>query len=126
MSFCLVLLILLCPASLMAEAGRLQDPLRPAYYQAPQTDSTAAGPSAETTPKNWLLSTVLTSKQRSVAVINGQSLVLGEWVEGYKLIKIEPTKVLLQKNKQQIVLRRAGSGLKKTSVTEGVVKGSRQ
>ena len=110
----------------MGEADRLQDPLRPANYQAPKTDSTAAEKSAEKKSDNWLLSTVLTSKQRSVAVINGQPLTVGEQFEGYKLIKIEPTKVLLQKNKKQIVLRRAGSGLKKASVTEGVMKGSRQ
>ena len=115
------LILLLCgPVSAAAAAtGRLQDPLRPVRYQAPVNKK-----QAEVQPLNWHLSAVLLSEKRAVAVINGRSLRLGDLLDGYKLIKIEPGKVLLRNKQQQVILRRSGTGLKKISSLEEVKKGS--
>lgn len=115
----LCLLVLLCGPVSAAETGRLQDPLRPVRYQAPVVEK-----KAEVERQNWSLSAVLLSADRAVAVINGQSLQLGDLLDGYRLVKIEPGKVLLRKNRKQIVLSRSGTGLKKISSFERVKKGS--
>lgn len=115
--FCL--LALLCGPVSAAETGRLQDPLRPVRYQAPAVEK-----KAEVERRSWSLSAVLLSADRAVAVINGQSLQLGDLLDGYRLIKIEPGKVLLRNNRKQVVLYRSGTGLKKISSFERVKKGS--
>jgi hypothetical protein len=56
------------------------------------------------------LSAVLLAVDRRVAVINGKSLQLGDRLEGYQLIEIFPDRVLLQKNKTKVLLRRSGTG----------------
>ncbi|NOY12603.1 MAG: MSHA biogenesis protein MshK [Deltaproteobacteria bacterium] len=115
----LCLLALLCGPVSAAETGRLQDPLRPVRYQAPAVEK-----KAEVERRSWSLSAVLLSADRAVAVINGQSLQLGDLLDGYRLVKIEPEKVLLRNNRKQVVLYRSGTGLKKISSFERVKKGS--
>ena len=105
-----------------AETGPLKDPLRPLGYRAP----TVSAPAQKAEPKTdeWRLAAVLISPERAVAVINGQSLQVGDLFEGYKLVKIESTKVLLKKKQKQIVLHRSGTGLKKAFSSRDVAKGS--
>jgi hypothetical protein len=104
----LLLFVLVSTASARAET--LSDPLRP-LIGAPTTGNASQAPAAEKT-NEWRLGSVLTSAQRSVAVINGRALQVGDMLEGYELVKIEPTKVLLKKKDKQLVLRRSGTGLK--------------
>ncbi|MDB4470791.1 hypothetical protein N9063_00745 [Deltaproteobacteria bacterium] len=103
-----------------AETGGLKDPLRPLGYRAPTVTAQKAEPKTD----EWRLGAVLISPERAVAVINGQSLQVGELFEGYKLVKIESTKVLLKKKQKQIVLHRSGTGLKKAFSSRDVAKGS--
>jgi hypothetical protein len=70
------------------------------------------------------LAAVLISAERAVAVINGQSLQVGDLLDGYTLKKIEPASVLLQKKQKKIVLRRVGTGLKKAVPSAEAVEGS--
>jgi len=102
---------------------RLLDPMRPLV-------SSASGP-VETVGKplvakqlDWRLGAVLISAEREVAVINGKSLQIGDKIEGYRVVKIEPSRVQLQMKKKKMILRRAGSGLKKAFLSQDVGKGS--
>lgn len=120
---CCLLVLLTCGPMLVAAADVLKDPLRPIRYQAPVAEQ-AVDSGAEQQRLDWRLSGVLISAERSVAIINGQSMQVGDLFEGYKLIKIEAGEVLLQSKQKQIVLRRAGTGLKKASSFLDVTKGS--
>jgi len=99
----------------------LHDPLRPAAYRVPTSEQ----PTMEQ-EKIWHLGAVLLSGSRSVAVLNGRPVQVGETLDGYRVVKIEPGKVLLSHKKQTVVVRRAGTGLKKISSSPGVEEGSRQ
>lgn len=119
-----VLLVLsLVGAAGAVESERLQDPLRPVRYQAPLNKSRADDGHKKAVP-NWHLSAVLLSDARAVAVIDGVPCQVGDLVEGYRVVKIEGAKVLLKNNRRKVVLRRAGTGLKKVSSPKDVGKGS--
>lgn len=105
-----------------ADTSPIRDPLRPLGYQG-TASPTVTQRAAKTV--EWRLAAVLISPERTVAVINGQSLQIGDQLNGYELVEIESDKVLLQKNQKKLVLRRAGTGFKKALSSEGVVKGSR-
>jgi hypothetical protein len=105
-----------------AERGGLSDPLRPLGYHPPAVSASQAAAVAK--PINWHLSAVLHSAARSVAVINGRPLQLDDEIDGYRLVKIEPASVLLQKKQEKIVLRRSGTGLKKAFPLRDVEKGN--
>ena len=108
-----------------ATAEQLVDPMRPVRYQTPVlTDSTMT----KTIPKkihNWKFTAVLISAGRSVAVINGKSLQVGERLDGYKLIQIDSDRVVLKNKQRKLELRRAGTGLKKMSSDNDIRKGSK-
>ena len=121
----LISIVLLFVTSVQAaEKGALKDPLRPLGFHAPTAPATTrpvAGTSFE-----WRLGTVLISAERSVAVINGKALQIGDLLNGYTVKTIETDNVLLQKNKKKLVLRRSGTGLKKAVPTGRVEEGSQQ
>jgi type II secretory pathway component PulC len=66
----------------------------------------------------WKLTAVLLSEQRSVAVINGQSLQPGDELEGYTLRSIHEDRVVLTGEGKKLVLQRSGTGLKKNPTLE--------
>ncbi len=106
-----------------ADENPLRDPLRPRGFQGTTSAKAPATQPAVKTAE-WRLGAVLLSAERSVAVINGQSLQVGDLLEGYKLVSIEADQVLLQKKRKKLVLHRAGTGFKKVLSSESVVKGS--
>jgi hypothetical protein len=105
-----------------AENGALHDPLRPLDYR-PSVTSSAAKPVA-LKASEWRLGAVLVSTERQVAVINGQSLQVGDLFDGYELVEIESSQVVLQKKQKTVVLRRSGTGLKKAFSSRDVTTGS--
>ena len=98
------------------------DPMQPIRYQA---TSVRQATTKDVTTKDWTLTAVLISAGRSVAVVNGKSLQKGEILDGYKLVEITPDKVLMRNGKRKLVLRRAGTGLKKISPSKDIGKGSK-
>lgn len=106
-----------------ATSGQFVDPMRPVHYQTSAAKISTVGKKEPVNTKGWKLLAVLTSTERSVAVINGRSLQLGDHLEGYKLVKIDPDKVVLKNKQTTLVLRRAGTGLKKMSVDKDIRKG---
>jgi MSHA biogenesis protein MshK len=91
----------LCLAQALAHAQSLQDPTRPMLAAAP-ADSGAeisAGPQ---------LQSVLIGRQpggRHVAVIDGDTVRLGELYKGARVARITPTEVELVRGKDRQVLR---------------------
>ena len=108
-----------------ATSEQFVDPMRPVHYQTPAAKTSTVGKKNQVDTRNWKLLAVLTSVGRSVAVINGRSLQLGDHIDGYKLVKIDSDRVVLKNKQTTLVLRRAGTGLKKMSTTEDVRKGSK-
>ncbi len=104
--------VFLLSHSANADQGRLVDPLRPLSYQVPQVVAGKKQPQLNT--DSWILSAVLISSERSVAVINGQFLQQGDRFEGYRVREIRNNEVVLQKKKHKVLLRRSGTGLKKS------------
>ena len=99
--------------SVMAESQGLSDPMEPLDYQLPAVPLGYDTP--EITQESWTLSGILYSKQRSVAVIDGTPMQAGDTLEGYRLEQIFPDKVILQNSHHELILYRAGTGLKNRS-----------
>jgi hypothetical protein len=99
-----------------AVAAEFTDPMKPMNYTA-----TTAGPNTDALKEKkktdlWTLSAVLLSDNRSVAVVNGQTLRLGDLLEGYTLTGIYQDRVVFNGKGRKLVLKRSGTGLKKKSV----------
>lgn len=77
----------LCALSAAAQA--LRDPTRPPVM-------TAQGKAAGSMASAWVLQSVLISKERRYAVINGQVVSPGELVSGAELVAIAENRVMLR------------------------------
>ena len=121
------MILLFCAAGegFAATEGQFVDPMRPSHYQNQSNKRTVVEKHLQVKTGSWELTAVLLSPGRSIAVINGKSLQLGEQLEGYKLIQIQSDQVTLRNKQEKLVLRRAGTGLKKVSVNRGIGKGSK-
>lgn len=91
---------------------QLTDPMRPQRYQAPQKSAPIKTQKAVKTD-TWKLSTVLTSADRKVALINGKPFQIGDLLEGYRIVEIRSDRVVLKNDKSKVLLRRSGTGLRK-------------
>ena len=100
-----------------AGAAEFTDPMRPLNYRV-ATDGRADLEAAKEKEKTsaWRLTGVLLSAKRSVAIINGQSLQPGDILDGYTLKSIHENRVVLNGKGRRLVLKRAGTGLKKKTV----------
>lgn len=92
-------------------AEELIDPMRPEHYQAPALAKKSEEQKLDTS--SWNLTAVLSAADRVVAVINGKSQQKGDVLQGYTVVNIQPDHVLLQNGEKQLVLYRAGTGLRK-------------
>lgn len=122
-----VLLLIVAGQSFAAQLDQFVDPMRPVRYQASVANTTPMKKNGQklVNTKAWRLTAVLISAERSVAVINGKSVQEGEILNGFKLVKIMPDKVLLKNKQRKFVLRRSGTGLKKISPSKDIGKGSK-
>ena len=92
------LLLLLCSGEILA-AG-LANPMRPVHYSGGNPNPAAKNVVADNPSARWELTAVLISAARSVAVVNGKPLQLGETLEGFELVEIMPEKVRLKRKDQ--------------------------
>ena len=74
----------------IVEGVTLQDPTRPANWQAARAES------VKVEKPDITLNSIIYSQQRRLAVLNGQSLSEGQQRNGVKVIKIESRRVLLE------------------------------
>jgi type II secretory pathway component PulC len=90
--------------------------MRPLNYKATTVDTNTDTTNEKKKTDFWKLTAVLLSDKLSVAVVNGQSLQLGDVLEGYTLMGIYKDRVVLNGKGRKFVLERSGTGLKKKSV----------
>jgi MSHA biogenesis protein MshK len=83
-------------ASVPVQAQALNDPMRPPAVSS-ERETPAAGSSR--------LQSVLISPTRSIAVIDGRAVKLGEQVGDAKLVAISPSEVILQRGAERETLR---------------------
>ncbi len=103
-------LVCLCSGG-PALAGQLKDPTRPpAFREAPR-----ARAAVKKRAPSFALRAVLVSPGRRVAVINGQTLRVGQKVDGFEVVEIEPSHVGLRKGRKVLNLELAKSSVKKSS-----------
>jgi hypothetical protein len=100
----------------MAGAAEYTDPMRPMNYRATMVDTNTDTTNEKKKTDSWKLTAVLLSDKRSVAVVNGQSMQLGDVHEGYTLMGIYEDRVVLNGKGRKLILERSGTGLKKKSV----------
>lgn len=100
----------------MAGSAEFVDPMKPLNYKASTSDTNTDTVNEKKKTDSWQLTAVLLSDERSVAVVNGQSLQIGDVVEGYTLVRIYKDRVVLNGKGRKLVLERSGTGLKKKSV----------
>ncbi|MES2212151.1 MAG: hypothetical protein V4490_03320 [Pseudomonadota bacterium] len=87
--FCLVVLMSAATAATVVE-HKMQDPTRPADFIVPN-----AGPAASTS-KELVLTSIIRSPLRQVAIINEQSLQVGDAIGEYKVVQIVSDGVKIQ------------------------------
>jgi type II secretory pathway component PulC len=117
-SIVLVCVLLCSYGANTVKATEFIDPMRPLNYQVSTTDTNPKTENEELKTATWKLTAVLLSEQRSVAVINGQSLQPGDELEGYTLRSIHEDRVVLTGEGRKLVLQRSGTGLKKNPTPE--------
>jgi hypothetical protein len=91
------------PASAAGDDGDdgLRDPFRPPGWNAasPATDDFDAGA--------WRLESTLTSNGRSVAIINGRAVRVGDRIGGARVLRVERGAARLDYNGREFTVRRA-------------------
>ncbi len=90
-----------------AQAAEVRDPLRP-----PGAQVRAAGPEARPV---WVLQSTLVSAEQKTAVINGRVVAQGGWIDGARVIEVQPTWVRLRGEAGEFVIRQSKIALKKNA-----------
>ena len=104
---CLVLAL----APFGAGAGEaIEDPMRPSWAR---TDAKAR--SAPTRDERFKVDTIVVSPERRVAIINGRSVEVGEWVNGARVIRIDADSVILELDGARFTIALAITDIKKAS-----------
>ena len=83
----------------MPVQAELADPTRP-----PNMKSMAKGVTKKQNRPRWVLSSTLVSTSRRSAVINDKVVVVGDRVNGARVVSIRPSSVRLQVNGRDITL----------------------
>jgi|GEM_PF-1513037 len=78
--------------------AQLEDPMRPPAYQQLPASVTASSENL------WALSSILISPDRRVAVINGQTVHVGDKLGESVVIRIEPSSVKLKSKGREITV----------------------
>lgn len=97
----LLILAMLC-APVFAQNNGFYDPTKPPAAFLPGAP-TAASSATQEAP--LVLQSVLLSPQRKAAIINGQSIALGQSIRGYQLRSLGPSQALLYGPKGTITLK---------------------
>lgn len=95
----LILVMMFLPS---ASDALLRDPTRPPGFISGDTGFISA----------WQLDAVIIARERSIAIINGEPIKIGEQIKGNKLIDIKPYSVQLEGVDGKITLFLLDSSLK--------------
>lgn len=91
------MLILIAPAA----ADIKEDPLRPPGYR----NAGAVATSERRNAPSWSVNEILISDSRRIAIVNNNSVKKGEYINGAKVVAIEPGYVTLEYNNRLITAR---------------------
>lgn len=83
-----------------ASAEIKEDPLRPPGYR-----NAGAAASTKRDAPSWRVNEILISDSRRVAIVNDSSVKQGEFVNGARVVSIEPGYVTLEYNNRLITAR---------------------
>lgn len=83
----------------MASVAQLDDPTRPADFR-----SVKQRPVQQVDNEVWVLSSILISPQRRIAIINGSSVRVGDTLGDVKVVKIDTTAVVIKRGNENITL----------------------
>lgn len=99
---------LLLPLFLVTQAVAAQppDPMRPPIAM-PEPSSTAVAPAT------FVLNSTLIARQRRIATINGQRYFVGDRVGDGRLVTIEPTAVVIERDGRRVRLELLPSTIRK-------------
>jgi hypothetical protein len=113
----ILLLLIVSPGLAWAQSpAKLVDPLRPSYYRPQSQAEKQLDPEQVERLRDQLqLTVILTSAERTMAVINGRPLQVDQIISGFRLTRIGADYVVLRKGEQTLTLHRTISGLKKSS-----------
>ncbi|MFO7813859.1 MAG: hypothetical protein R6V21_12895 [Pelovirga sp.] len=111
-----LLLLIVTPGLTWAQSSAsLVDPLRPSHYQPqPQAEVQLDSQQIERLRDQLQLTVILTSAERTMAVINGRPLQVDQTINGFRLTRIGVDFVDLRKGEQTLTLHRTISGVKKS------------
>ncbi len=114
-SLILFLLILVPGLAGAQSSAKLVDPLRPSHYRPqPQAEVKLDSQQIERLRDQLQLTLILSSAERTMAVINGRPLQVDQTISGFRLIRIGADYVVLRKGEQTLTLHRTISGVKKS------------
>lgn len=77
-----VVVLLCCLLAAVAEGARLRDPTRPPDYQDPNMSVVGK--------ESLKVNTIIYSKSRKIAVVNGETLQVGDKIAGFEVLSITP------------------------------------
>ena len=89
----------------------LNDPTRPPSFEE------ASAPAAKESKLPLTVSMILLAKDRRVAVLNGQSLQVVESVDGYRVLRIERSKVVVSHKGKVKEVFLGAAGQSKTTIS---------
>lgn len=89
--------LLLCASAL--QAGSINDPMRPSgvQHKLPPASEQVSAPS-------YRLDSILIATDRRLSVINGKQLAEGEYIDKFKVVRIEATRVTLRSGSRSQIL----------------------
>lgn len=95
----------------LAAEGDIKDPMQPTWLRG---DSTAT--ETQRAPRQrFSVDTIVVSPERRVAIINGRSVGVGEWISGARVTKIDPDRVTLELDGVRFTIALAITDFKKVS-----------
>lgn len=101
-------ILFVCSLALLLSSPLQADPTRPANGW--QIDGSAA--QSATAPVSLRLQLIKNTEQGLVALINGQLVRKGDWLEQYRVADIQQAQVVLQLNGEQRVLPLLNTAIK--------------
>ncbi len=97
---------------LIAQAEVLGDPMRPPGYAQAGTGTKVS------VKKGWHLSAIRIDAEHRIAIINGQKVAVGDWVNKARLVEVLPQKVRLKGAQGLFSVRLVKTQVKKNPVSQ--------
>lgn len=96
-----LLFALLCLSAVQSVAAPLEDPTRPPSF----VGSASGDDATQNVAPVWRVNSILISKQRRMAVVNGKTVKQGDQVDNARVIRISPTAVTLRTSEETLTVK---------------------